>query len=397
MTKICWYRRAHLNHLSVQLILIFFGVILFGHDIPLLIKQFFLAMSQTLQRILIFFLPLIIFSCLFKSLTAYQDKAFRFVLSLLGLVCVSNLLAILVAYGAGKIGFSYLAALSQAPVPTVELTPLWSFSLPSMLSNHHALLAGVFLGLIVSVGRWKTITHWGHALNRSIMHILARTFVPLLPLFALGFILKMDHEGLLVRAVTLFAPVLVIAILTCVSYVVILYAIAASFKVSRGLCYLRNMFPACLLAFSTMSSFAAMPVTLSASEKNTQNEHLVRAVIPATVNIHMVGGSLVIPMIAIFVGLMFMRSMPTFSEYWVFTEQFMITKFSVAAVPSGSMMVMMPVFKSCFGFTEEMCTLMLAVYVLFDPLITATNVLGNGAFAIIFSKLFKKGEVHEIL
>jgi hypothetical protein len=372
----------------VQLILLFIAVIFFGKDIPLPVKQFFLAISQTLQRSLVFCLPIVIFSCLFKSLTAYQDKAFRFVLSLLGLVCVSNLVAILAAYGAGKIGFTYLQAFTHVPAQVEELTPLWTVSFPRLMSNDHALLLGVGLGLLVSVGRWPRPAIWGQQLNRGVMRVLECTFVPLLPLLALGFILKMDHEGMLIRAVTLFAPIFGIVVLTCVFYLIVMYFVAAQFNVSRWWVYVRNMIPASILGFGTMSSLAAMPVTLKASEKNTGNESMARAVVPATVNIHMIGDSLAIPIIAMFVGIMFMKPVPNFENYWAFTQQFMVTKFSVAAVPSGSMMVMMPVFKTCFGFTEDMCTLMLAVYVLFDPIVTASNVLGNGAFAVMFSKLF---------
>ena len=37
-----------------------------------------------------------------------------------------------------------------------------------------------------------------------------------------------------------------------------------------------------------------------------------------------------------------------------------------------------------FGFTPDMLALMTGLFLLFDPIFTSTNVMGNGAFSVIF-------------
>ena len=48
---------------------------------------------------------------------------------------------------------------------------------------------------------------------------------------------------------------------------------------------------------------------------------------------------------------------------------------------------MLPVLESYLGFNAEMLSLITAVYILFDPVITCANVLGNGVFAKVIDKL----------
>ena len=66
----------------------------------------------------------------------------------------------------------------------------------------------------------------------------------------------------------------------------------------------------------------------------------------------------------------------------IFAAYFVLAKFSVAAVPGGGILVMLPILEKYLGFNSEMLSLITALYILFDPVITCANVLGNGAFAL---------------
>jgi Na+/H+-dicarboxylate symporter len=74
----------------------------------------------------------------------------------------------------------------------------------------------------------------------------------------------------------------------------------------------------------------------------------------------------------------------------IFTFYFVIAKFSVAAIPGGGIMVMVPVLIECLGFNSDMISLIISIYILFDPVITAANVFGNGAFAKFIDSVFYK-------
>ncbi len=139
-----------------------------------------------------------------------------------------------------------------------------------------------------------------------------------------------------------------------------------------------------------MSSLATMPVTISAAEKNTGNVNISRVVIPATVNVHMVGVSIAIPLMAFSILLNFGYPLPNFYDYCLFALYFVITQFTVAAIPGGGILVMIPILESQLGFTPEMSALITILYILFDPAITITNVLGNSALVIMVSKWFDR-------
>jgi Na+/H+-dicarboxylate symporter len=80
---------------------------------------------------------------------------------------------------------------------------------------------------------------------------------------------------------------------------------------------------------------------------------------------------------------------PNSTQYSLFAVHFVLAKFGVAAVPGGGILVMLPILQTYLNFNGEMLGLITALYVLFDPIITACNVAGNGAMAIIFDKMTK--------
>jgi Na+/H+-dicarboxylate symporter len=136
-----------------------------------------------------------------------------------------------------------------------------------------------------------------------------------------------------------------------------------------------------------MSSAAAIPVTIIGTEKNTKNSSLTRLATPLTVNTHLIGDCFAIPIFAFAVMKNFGIAEPTFFTYLLFALYFVIAKFSVAAIPGGGIIVMLPILENQLGFTGEMSSLITALYVLFDPIITCANILGNGGFMLALNKL----------
>lgn len=377
-------------NLTLQLILIIVGSLLFGQYIPVFYKSFFLSISMGLKEVLIFCLPIIIFVCLFSSLLSNQGRAFRFVCVVFLVVCVSNYLSILASYGIGRAGLSFIKLSVEQNINTLPvLEPLWTFHLPSYIANEHALLLGLGLGLLFSFLPYKKPVEWAKKANHAVTVFLKKGFIPLLPLFAFGFIIKLDHEGVLNRVIHSYAPIVVLMVLGSFGYVLAMFGIAANFRPKPWFNYVKNVLPAGLLGFSTISSLATMPVTLNVAEKNTGQPELARAIIPATVNIHMIGDSISIPILAMAVLLTFGHPLPSFAQYLIFAQVFLIAKFAVPGVPCGTIWILLPIFEKYFGFTSEMSAFVGAVYILFDSFVTAANVSGNSALVIILARILK--------
>ena len=197
----------------------------------------------------------------------------------------------------------------------------------------------------------------------------------------------MQHSGLLNSIFQDYFAIISLIVASTFSYIIFLYGIASSFKIARWRLYLRNMFPAMITGFSTMSSASALPLLMEGAAKNTGREE-VKGVVPISINIHLIGDCFSISILALTILVSFGHPLPTLEEFMLFTVFFVLAKFAVAAVPGGGILVMIPILEKYLGFTPEMLSLITALYILFDPIVTSANVLGNGAFAQLFDKIY---------
>jgi len=381
------------SNLSVQLLLIVIGSLLFGYLLPESLQAFFYSISLSLKEFLLFVLPAVIFSCTFACLLSFRGKAaIGFMLGLLALVCLSNFISTLIAYGVGVINIKHLHTLTTHALPPSvnELHALWSLHFPKWIPNEMALLLGFVMGSIFSIFPHPLASKIGFKAKHVVTLFLEQVFVPLLPFFALGFILKMQHDGILGPILGSYLSLIVIILFTYATYLLFLFGLAANFKPKKWARYLRNVIPVALTGFSTISSLATMPVTLSAAEKNTGDIDITRVVIPATVNVHMIGVTIAVPLMAFSLLVSAGHSLPNFTDYCLMAYSLIIAQFAVAGIPGGGILVMLPTLEAHLGFTSEMSALITALYILFDPAITITNVLGNSALVIFVSKLFKR-------
>lgn len=396
-----WLKKISLRSTSVQLLSILTGVFIFGSTLPVPTKMGFYTLSLLIKETLLLLLPIVVFSCLFKTLLANRAYAFRFVGILLFMVVVSNTLSTMIGYGVSHIILPHLdlahinsSGSMEAWTETNHLLP-WvdihfnPFDIKGWFNNKNALILGLALGLLSSVLPFpQRVTVAAEQLQQSVNFFLTRIFIPLLPLFVLGFVLKMQHEGKFMLIFKTYIPIILLIFATNTVYIAVLYSIAAKLNLKKIGCLIKNMLPAGLAGFTTMSSIAAMPVTLKAVENNVleQDKPIVRAVVPATVNIHLIGDSIAITTMALAMLLAFGHELPRLPQFWHFIQFFVVTKFSVATIPGGSILAMLPVLEQSLGFTSEMLGFITAVYILFDPLITAMNVMGNGAFALFSTR-----------
>ena len=160
--------------------------------------------------------------------------------------------------------------------------------------------------------------------------------------------------------------------------------VAASFKKDRIIEIFKNAFPAIVTAFSTMSSAAALPISLDAAEKNTKDKVLADAVMPLTLNFHMVGDTIIVPILAMLVALTFNHPLPSVHEFILFGVFFVLNKFA-----GGTIMVTIPVLQRYMGFDDSMTAFIIALYGVIDPIATSGNVAANNFFVVIFQKIRK--------
>lgn len=398
---------SKLNSFKMKQPLILLGIVLFcffaGHLVPVEIKSFLYSVALTIKDVLLGVLPFIIFSYLFNSMYEMKGGAIQFVILLLGLVCFSNILSVWASYPISALVLGKGAISLDISCSDVPLEPLWDLHIPLLSDKNHfivdfvlqyknmiALFFGFTGGILGSLAGYEPGQKFGQQCVKASDFVLKRLFMPVLPLFIFGFAIKLQHDEILEPMFKNSLFIFVFILICQFTYVLFMYALAAGFRPKKFLGYLQNMIPALITGFTTSSSVASMPQVLDGTKKNLKDPKIAEGIIPATTNIHLVGDSFSIPILVMALMMAFGHGFPSMTDYLVFSGLFALMKFSTAGVPGGTALVMLGIFEKSMGFTPDMLSLITAMYIMFDPINTPANVLGNGAFPILFEKIYDR-------
>ncbi len=374
-----------LHKMPFVLITLISVILLINPYIPVGVQQVMYALSLTIKSGIIFILPFIIFSLLFKAAVGLAHRASLIIAYLLVLICCSNFNSTFLSHYIGSWIYHFDLALI-APKEVAGFSPAWSWQFPKWLPNNLAMFLGLSLGIIL--GSFKTTFAQRLAAHlEGLVAYLLKSFSFFIPLFVAGFVMKLQYDGVMQTIIKDYAFIFLVVALGQFSYIFFGYFLLNHFILKRAWASIKNLLPAALAGFSTMSSAAVMPLTILGAEANAKNKDLARCVIPASVNVHLIGDCFAIPIFAYAVMKSFGFAEPSLLSYLIFVCYFVLAKFSVAAIPGGGIIVMLPILETYLGFNADMLSLITAIYILFDPVITCANVLGNGAFAQLVDKL----------
>ncbi len=382
----------HFKLIALFVFILLFSIF-FGEYININVKSFIYSLSLSIKEFLLFVLPLVIFSLVYQSTNKLGSKAMEYVAIIVLLVCLSNFANTIISYitslNLKSFGMmSEIVAYSQHEAQN-QMISMFNFKLPNIISNDIALLFGVIIGFASSFSNNKNLDH----LNKACDYVQKYFFMILkfiMPIFIFGSTLKLQHDGMLNIICSSYLPILFIFVFIAYGIVLLQLMIMSNFNLNTFSYYIKNIFPSVVVGFGSMSSAVAMPLLIEGAMHNCKNQDNASIIIPASVNIHLVGDCIFIPMIAITIMNSFGMNIPDVSRYLIFALHFVLAKFAVAAIPGGGILVMLPILEKYLGFNGEMLGLITAIYILFDPLITACNIMGNGSLGMIFDRIFQK-------
>lgn len=359
--------------------------------IPIYIKQMLYALSLTIKSAIIFVLPFIIFSLLFHTTVNLTSRAKGVILIILSAVMCSNFMAAYLSHYVGEWVHQYQFAM-LVPQQGSNLEPLWQMNLPAVINNSHAMFAGIILGLFSA---HLTLAQRLANKLQYVANLFILGFKYIIPVFVAGFVVKLQADGVIGLIIKDYSFIFAVIAASQVIYLMTIYFILNKLQLRPTFNAIKNMLPAAIGGFSTMSSAAVMPITMESVAMNAKYKTMAKTIVPATVNVHLLGDCIAIPIFAYALLSSFHMPLPSFLEYFVFTCYFVIAKFSVAAVPGGGILVMLPLLEAYLGFTPEMLSIITALYILFDPVITCANILGNGAMAKLAGDYLIPNLIHE--
>lgn len=150
------------------------------------------------------------------------------------------------------------------------------------------------------------------------------------------------------------------------------------------------------VAFSTASSSATLPVSISCARKNLGvDDSVAGSVLPLGATINMDGTAIYLGLIAVFSAQAFGIDL-TFTDYAIVAFTATLTSIGVAGIPSASLFLAFTVLGT-FGISVDQYTLIIAFILPFDRLLdmmrTVTNVSGDIAVASLVAKW--EGELNE--
>ncbi len=361
------------------------GIVLLDDVLPLEVKRVFYACSLSIKSIILFVLPVVIFCLLFKAIFSLGRGATRLVALVLGCVFISNGASVLLGRLLGMGLYRLELPLMTPKQNVIALTPFWEFNLVPLIDNSKAMIAALILGFLVHAFFPHTGKNWSASCERFALMIL-KGLSFFVPVFVLGFVMKLHYEGSVLVIFRDYFYAFALITLFLAAYLLLVYRLLN--RGGRLLSALKNMFPAALSGLTTMSSLASLPLMITGGEANSRNRGLAQAVLPAVVNNHLVGSCIAIPAFAFALLKSQGLAEPGLLIYLQFCLSFVLSTFCVAAVPAGGIFVLLPSVNTYLGLPSESLSLLTALYILMDPIVTCTNVLGNGAFAQGIDKLW---------
>ena len=281
----------------------------------------------------------------------------------------------------------------------VDMVPENAFS---ALSNNKLMLQVIFLSIFLGISllligekRAKPLKDVFDSLNDVVLKMvdLIMLTAPYAVFALLANVVVSSGDPELLYALLFYASVVVGGLLIMVCF----YLLVLAFVVKKNpFWFLKQISPAQLLAFSTSSSAATLPVTMERVEEHVGVDKEVSSfVLPVGATINMDGTSLYQAVAAVFIAQALNFDL-TFADQLMIVLTALLASIGSAAVP-GAGMVMLVIVLESVGFPADKLAIGLALIFAVDrPLDmcrTVINVTGDATVSTLIAKL--EGKLHD--
>lgn len=290
----------------------------------------------------------------------------------------------------------------QSPLQfIVDLVPSNIFEASS---KNNKMLQVIFFAIIFGISiillpenKTKTVVKFFDELNTVILKLIdiIMLFAPIGVFALLATLIAEIANGNLADTLTLFkglgyyslTVIIGLLIMIFVTYPILLKLLSKT-KYST---FIKGIFPAQLMAFSTSSSAATLPVTIEQTEKEIGiSKETAGFVLPIGATINMDGTSLYQAVAAVFIAQVFGIDLD-FGQQLTIILTATLASIGSAAVP-GAGIVMLVIVLESIGVPSTGIALIFAVDRILDMLRTSVNVTGDATIACIVDSKNKKSQ-----
>lgn len=260
-------------------------------------------------------------------------------------------------------------------------------------SNNANMLQIIFFAILFAVAmillppaKTETVAAFFDGLNDIILKIIDIIMITApYGVFALmaGLIVDFSGDKDIFTALGMYMFTVITAlILLIVGFYPLLIFLFTKIKMNR---FFRGMLPTQLVAFSTSSSAATLPVTMKQSTKEFGvSKSIANFVLPVGVTINMDGTSAYIAIAAVFIAQVFGISLGI-GDQLVIVLMVLMASIGAPGIPGGSI-VMLIIVLNTLGLPEAGLALILGVDRPLDMLRTSVNVTGDTTVAALVAK-----------
>ena len=287
------------------------------------------------------------------------------------------------------------AAKQQESGPLQALIDVVPSNIFLAASNNRNMLQVIFFALFFGIGmillsekKVKPVKKFFDSFNEIILKLIDLIMLAApYGVFALLAALVVEAPSLeLFQALALYAITLLLGLAVMIFVYVIIVRVISKRKVSF---FMRGIAPAQLLAFSTSSSAATLPVTMECVEDNLGvDEEVASFVLPIGATINMDGTSVYQGVAAVFIAQAFGLDLSLSAQLGIVLTA-TLASIGTAAVPSAGI-VMLVIVLAQAGIPEAGLALIFAIDRPLDMCRTIVNVTGDAAVSMIVGKSIGK-------
>ena len=276
--------------------------------------------------------------------------------------------------------------------PLVDLVPS---NIVSATSDNRNMLQVIFFAILFGISmilipskKSKPVKDFFDSFNEVILKIIDLIMLAApYGVFALLAALVVEAPSLdLFKALGLYGLTVLFGLLMMICIYILLVKVFTGKSPSY---FLRGISPAQLLAFSTSSSAATLPVTMERVQDHLDvDEEVSSFVLPIGATINMDGTSLYQAVAAVFIAQAFGMDLSLYAQLGIVTTA-TLASIGSAAVP-GAGMVMLVIVLAQAGIPEAGLALIFAIDRPLDMCRTVVNVTGDATVSMLVNKFRKK-------
>lgn len=302
---------------------------------------------------------------------------------------------LLSAYASDAAAKQSVAVAQQEAGPLQALVDLVPSNIFAAMQDNGNMLQVIFFTIFFGIGlvlipkkKAKAVKDFFDALNEVILKLIdiIMLVAPYGVFALLAALIAEAPSADLFKALGLYTVTVLVGLLLMILFYILLVRIFTRKTFSF---FLRGISPAQLLAFSTSSSAATLPVTMERVQEHLGVEEDVSSfVLPIGATINMDGTSLYQAVAAVFIAQAFGMDLSLSAQLGIITTA-TLASIGSAAVP-GAGMVMLVIVLAQAGIPEAGLALIFAVDRPLDMCRTAVNVTGDASVSMLVAKWLGK-------